>query len=191
MADRTIHYEAAFEAFLRHKGVPYVAVLFTWAFGCLAYLNVSNSGATVFTWFTNISTISGFIAWIVTWVTYLRLRKAMEHNGLLHSLPFRTPLQPYASYATLFLVTLLTLTNGFQVFFPSQWSASSFLAAYITIPVFLVLYVGHKLFYRTRFAIRTEDVDVWTGKKEMDDMSAADREPVPRNWLEKAWFWLA
>src|SRR5947209_13597473 len=26
MADRTVHYEAAFEAYLRHKGVPYVAV---------------------------------------------------------------------------------------------------------------------------------------------------------------------
>jgi hypothetical protein len=26
MADRTIHYEAAFEAFLREKGIPYVAV---------------------------------------------------------------------------------------------------------------------------------------------------------------------
>lgn len=173
------------------RGVPWVAVLSTLAIGCLAFLNVSNSGAQVFTWFTNISTISGFIAWIVILVTYLRFRKALEHNGLLETLPFRTPLQPYASYATLFFVTLLTLTNGFQVFFPSQWSASSFLAAYITIPIFLVLYFGHKLVYRTRFAIRTEDVDVWTGKKEMDDMSAADREPVPRNWLEKAWFWLA
>src|SRR5438105_6758866 len=26
MADRTVHYEAAFEAFLRHRGIPYVAV---------------------------------------------------------------------------------------------------------------------------------------------------------------------
>jgi len=26
MADRNIHYEAAFEAFLRDKGIPYVAV---------------------------------------------------------------------------------------------------------------------------------------------------------------------
>lgn len=26
MADRSVHYEAAFEAFLRHRGVPYVAV---------------------------------------------------------------------------------------------------------------------------------------------------------------------
>jgi len=26
MADRNIHYEAAFEAFLRERGIPYVAV---------------------------------------------------------------------------------------------------------------------------------------------------------------------
>ena len=26
MADRSVHYEAAFEAYLRHKGIPYVAV---------------------------------------------------------------------------------------------------------------------------------------------------------------------
>lgn len=26
MADRTVHYEAAFEAWLRHRGIPYVAV---------------------------------------------------------------------------------------------------------------------------------------------------------------------
>src|SRR6516162_4768148 len=26
MADRSIHYEAAFEAYLRHRGIPYVAV---------------------------------------------------------------------------------------------------------------------------------------------------------------------
>src|SRR5687767_11037653 len=26
MADRSVHYEAAFEAFLRHNGIPYVAV---------------------------------------------------------------------------------------------------------------------------------------------------------------------
>ncbi|KAI0886757.1 proline-specific permease [Annulohypoxylon maeteangense] len=173
------------------RGVPWVAVLVTLAVACLAFLNVSNSGSQVFTWFTNISTISGFIAWIVILVTYLRFRKAMEYHNQLHSLPFRTPLQPGATYAALFLISLLTLTNGFQVFFPEHWSASSFLAAYITIPVFLVLYFGHKVVYRTRFAIRVEDVDVWTGKKEMDDMSAADVEPVPRNWVEKAWFWLA
>ena len=35
------------------RGVPWAAVLFTWAFGCLAFLNVSNNGAKVFTWFSS------------------------------------------------------------------------------------------------------------------------------------------
>lgn len=37
------------------NGVPYVAVLATWSIGFLAFLNVSNSGAEVFTWFMNVS----------------------------------------------------------------------------------------------------------------------------------------
>ncbi|KAI6083062.1 proline-specific permease [Hypoxylon rubiginosum] len=173
------------------RGVPWVAVVFTLLVGCLAFLNVSNSGSQVFQWFTNISTISGFIAWIVIMITYLRFRRAMEHHGMLESLPFRTPLQPYATYVVLFIISLLTLTNGFQVFFPSEWSVSGFLAAYITIPIFLVLYLVHKIVCRTPLAIHIADVDVLSGKKEMDDMCAADVEPVPRNWVEKAWFWLA
>ncbi|OTA98078.1 hypothetical protein M426DRAFT_326271 [Hypoxylon sp. CI-4A] len=173
------------------RGVPWVAVLFTTLVACLAFLNVSNSGSTVFAWFTNISTISGFIGWIVIMITYIRFRQAMTHHNLLASLPFRTPLQPYATYAVLFILVVLTLTNGFQVFFPSQWTASGFLAAYITLPIFFVLYFGHKAFYRTRFAIKIEDVDVWSGKKEMDDMCAADVDPVPKNWVEKVWFWIA
>lgn len=173
------------------NGVPYVAVLATWAIGLLAYLNVSNTGAQVFTWFSNISTISGFIAWIVCMITYIRFRKAIAYQGLLHTLPYRTPFQPYFVYIVLGIVCLLTLTNGFQVFFPSNWSASSFLAAYITIPIFLVLYAGHKIWFKTRFAIPIHEIDVITGKKEMDDLCALDEEPVPKNWLQKIWFWLA
>ncbi|KAJ8115382.1 hypothetical protein ONZ43_g4681 [Nemania bipapillata] len=173
------------------RGVPYVAVLFTIAIGTLAFLNVSNTGAVAFQWFSNLSTISGFVAWIVVMITYIRFRKAMQFHGMMDVLPFRTPLQPYATYFILFIVTLLTLTNGFQVFVPSNWSASSFLAAYITIPIFLALYLGHKIWFRTPFAIKVEDVDVLTGKKEMDELAAMDQPPIPRNWLERVWFWLA
>ncbi|PMD13509.1 hypothetical protein NA56DRAFT_737292 [Hyaloscypha hepaticicola] len=146
--------------------VPYVAVIFTWLFGLLAYLNVSNTGATVFNRFVNMSTMSGFIAWIVVMINYLRFRAAFEHHGLLHTLPYRTPLQPYATYAVLRLLTficLLTLTNGFQVFWPDKFSASNFLAAYITLPIFL----------------------------EMDELAEREIPRKPKNWLQRAWFWLA
>nr|POF17744.1 proline-specific permease [Quercus suber] len=186
------------------RGVPYVAVFFTWLIGCLAFLNVSNSGAQVFTWFS-------------TLITYLRFRKAMQYNQMLSSLPFRTPLQPYATWFALIVITVLTLTNGFSVFFPSQWSISDFLAAYITIPIFLALYFGHKIYLTTvrmqkhteqgqrvsplkaarnwlkacTFAIAIPAVDVLTGKQEMDALEELDEPPVPRNWWEKLWFWIA
>lgn len=62
----------------------------------------------------DISTISGFIAWIVIFITYLRFRKAMIYNNMLDVLPYRTKFQPYATYFCFFIITILTLTNGFQ-----------------------------------------------------------------------------
>ncbi|KAF4982089.1 hypothetical protein FDECE_17578 [Fusarium decemcellulare] len=172
-------------------GVPWVAVLFTWSFGLLAFLNVSNSGATVFNWFVNISTISGFIAWIVVMITYIRFRKAMVFNNMLDVLPYRTALQPYATWVVLFIIILLTLTNGFAVFLKGNWDVKNFIAAYITLPIFLVLYLGHKIWFRTPLCIPLQNIDVITGKREMDELAAQDVPPVPKNLLEKIWFWLA
>ena len=39
--------------FTTKRGVPWAAVTFTWAFGLLAFLNVSNDGAKVFQWFSS------------------------------------------------------------------------------------------------------------------------------------------
>ena len=55
------------------NGVPYVAVLATAALGSLSYLSVSNGSATVFTWFLNLTTIGGYVAWVVMFMTYLVL----------------------------------------------------------------------------------------------------------------------
>jgi amino acid transporter len=173
------------------RGVPWVAVLFTWCPALLAFLNVSNSGATVFSWFTNISTISGYIAWIVAMITYLRFRRAMEHNNLLQALPYRTALQPYATWFALLVISLLTITNGFYIFIDGNWDAKSFVAAYITLPIFLALYLGHKIWFRTSLYIKTDHIDVITGKSEMDELEALDRPPIPKNIFEKIWFWLA
>jgi len=171
------------------NGVPWVAVLATWSIGLLAYLNVSNSGSTVFTWFTNISTISGFVAWIVVMITYLRFRRAMIFNNLLHTLPYRTALQPYATYVALTVISLLTITNGFQTFMP--FNVKDFVAAYITLPIFLALYLGHKLWFRTSLYIPVDKVDAITGKKEMDELEAMEEPRIAKNWLQKVWYWIA
>lgn len=173
------------------SGVPYFAVLATWSIGLLAYLNVSNTSAKVFDWFWAICTISGFIAWIVIMITYLRFHAAMKFRGLLHTLPYRSPFQPYFTYFTLFMLVLLTLTNGFHIFVTANWDVEDFVAAYITLPIFLALYIGHKIFRRTPMARKIEDIDVVTGVREMEELAAEDVKPVPRNVWQRIWFWIA
>ena len=100
---------------------------------------------------------------------------------------------------------------------PSQWNVSDFLAAYITIPIFLLLYFGHHIWFAYIqakqgqswdgtmksgsvmkrffgsfiFYTRTPDIDVMTGKREMDELEAMDVPPVAKNWFQKFWYWLA
>ena len=93
------------------------------------------------------------------------------------------------------MLSLMCLTNGFQVFFPGNFSAASFLAAYITLPVFLTLYSGHKLWTRTPWIRPIETVDIWSGKEEADRQEQQDREleeanAKARSLLERVWSWV-
>ena len=173
------------------QGVPWVAVMFTSLLSCLVYLSVSEGSNTVFNWFLNLTTISGFIAWCTLLMAYLRFRKALIYNGLYDSRPYKTPFQPYTTWAALFILVLLNLTNGFQVFFPGSFSAATFLAAYITIPAFFLLYFGHKIWFRTPWVRPIPEVDVKTGKDEADAMEAIDQRPEPKNFAQRVWFWVA
>lgn len=172
-------------------GVPYICVAVTSLMACLVYLSVSSGSATVFQWFVNLTTISGYIAWIILLITYLRFRRALEFNGILDQRPYKSPLQPYATYCALFILTVLTLTNGFQVFFPGKFTASSFLAAYITLPIVIVLYLGHKIWFRTPLFLSVPNIDVHSGKEEADQLEELDVPPIPKNLLEEIWFWIA
>jgi yeast amino acid transporter len=62
----------------------------------------------------------------------------------------------------------LCLVNGFDVFWPENWSASSFLTAYVGIPIFLCIYFAHRIYaFRDPWAHNPEDVDLHTGLEEV------------------------
>ena len=152
-------------------GVPWVAVTFSALISCLAYLNVSSSTADVFAWFTNISTISGFIGWDCGLVAYLRFRKAIKYNGLENRLPYAPRFQQYMVWWSILVVTLVIFTNGYQVFIPRFWNVSDFIAAYITLPLFVVLWIGHKIYTRDfkKWWYPVEEIDVVTGLTEIEE----------------------
>lgn len=115
------------------SGVPYRAVAASSLYTLLAYLNVANSGSVVFNWFVNLTNTSGFISWICCAIVVLRFNKACKAQGLGYdTLPYHNKwFQPWGSYFVIVGFTFLCLINGFDVFWPENWSASSFLTAYI------------------------------------------------------------
>jgi amino acid transporter len=171
------------------NGVPYMAVGAAALFSPLAYLNCANSGSTVFAWFVNLTNTSGFISWICCCIVYIRFRKATEVQNLpREAIPYRSGVQPYGAWIAMFAFTFLTLINGFDVFFPEKFNASSFLTAYVGIPLFLVIYFVHRAFHWSdKWAHPSEEVDLQTG---VDIVIANEIEEVgPVTWKKKMQGW--
>jgi amino acid transporter len=118
------------------SGVPYYAVAAAALFSPLAYFNVGKSTAVVFTWFVNLMNTSTFISWVCCCIIYLRFREACIAQNIT-GLPYQHKLQPYGAWIALGTFTFLCIINGFNVFWPQTWNVSSFLTAYIGIPIFL------------------------------------------------------
>ncbi|CZT21820.1 probable amino acid transporters [Ramularia collo-cygni] len=169
--------------------VPYACVAATSLISLIAYLNVSNASAEVFFWFSNLSAVSTLIVWCSICVTYLRFYYGLEQNGIPRtSLPWKAPLQPFLAYFGTCFCTVIALFNGFDAFFPGKFSAKSFVPPYIDIPIFLALVFGYKLIKKTKL-VRLDNMDLWSGKAEIDRQVWPVR--IPRNLVERLWFWIA
>ncbi|KAJ6023658.1 amino acid permease/ SLC12A domain-containing protein [Penicillium herquei] len=126
----------------RH-GTPYSAVLACASLGLLAYLNVGTSSSVVFRWLVNLTNTSGFVSWVCCCIIHLRFRQAWKALGR-PPMGYKSRLQPYGSWFCGIAFTTFCLINGFYVFFPGEFTTSSFLTAYIGLPIFFAIYLGHK-----------------------------------------------
>lgn len=107
---------------------------------------------------------------------------------------FRSPFQPYGAYYVFAFIGIITITNGYAVFF--SFDIGSFLAPYITIPIVLVLYAAHKIYSyvylkQNVWLIPIEDIDLVTGLDLVEEEDLNTPDPIPKNWIEKFWFCLA
>ncbi|KAM0255495.1 hypothetical protein ACHAQJ_005726 [Trichoderma viride] len=148
------------------NGLPYVAVGASSLFSLLAYMNVSSDGSQVFTWLVNLTN------------TDLRFRKAYLEQNKSDQIPWRHWSQPVGSYIAIVAFAMLCIINGFNVFVRGNWSTSDFLTDYISIPVFLALYFGHRIYHRKdRWWRQVGDIDLQSGLEEVE----ADFEPEDEN----------
>ena len=88
---------------------------------------------------------------------------------------YYSSLQPWLSYWGVFWITIFILINGFAVFF--VWDTSDFLVAYINIPVFAALYLGYKIWKRTKFW-KPQDMDFVTGIPTIEETEVPAKPPT-------------
>lgn len=144
------------------SGVPYNSVAFTAAFGLLAFMNLSSNGGEVFNWFMNISGVAGFISWGCINLCQINFMRILKKRGIgRESLPYTGMGQPWFAYYGLFFNVLIILTQGFTAFMP--WNTADFFIAYLSLIIFVALYLGHKLVFRTKL-VNPMEADIDTGR---------------------------
>lgn len=87
----------------------------------------------------------------------------------------------------MFIVGLITLTNGYAVFF--DFNIGDFLAAYITLPIVLALYVVHRIYSyfwvgRKRWLNPLESFD-FSKLELVEEEQRNTPQPIPKNAWEK------
>ncbi|KAF6826251.1 proline-specific permease [Colletotrichum plurivorum] len=153
-------------------GLPIYAVLASSCFTLLAYLSLSSDAGVVFNWFVSLTNTAGYTSWILCAFTFLRFRAACKAQGV--RVPYQSWCQPYGAWVSAACFTFLLLANGFTAFYPGRFSASSFLTAYVGIPLFLAFYLGHKFTVGRRdpWLIAPEHVDLTTNLREVEEEAA-------------------
>ncbi|TXT13175.1 hypothetical protein VHUM_01576 [Vanrija humicola] len=170
-------------------GVPYVAVTTNVLFASLAFMSLSSSALTVFYWLLNVVGCGVLISWSAILINHLRLRAAFKKQHIdPRQLPWYNSWTVYSSSASLALCALLLLTNGFSAFTKGNWSASTFVTAYVDLAVIAVLFVFWKLIRRTK-AVRLQDIPL---ESILDHIARTPEPPLEKatGWVRfVSWLW--
>jgi lysine-specific permease len=117
---------------------------------CSGFLFTTVGEQKIFQILYNASGLSGFLIWFGIAICHLRFRRAWIAQGRsLEQLKFKARFFPYGPWiaAVLFLVVLFGANAG--VFRKPVFSWFDFITSYLVIPVFILLYLGHKIANKT------------------------------------------
>jgi lysine-specific permease len=136
---------------LNRRGVPIAALLATGLVSALAFFSTTVGDKKIYQVFYNASSLSGFIIWLGIAICHLRFRKAWLAQGRsLDDLKFKSKFFPYGPWLALVLFVVVLFGANIGVFQAPVFSWFDFITGYLMIPVFVLLYLGHKIVKKTR-----------------------------------------
>ncbi|ODV64422.1 uncharacterized protein ASCRUDRAFT_105181 [Ascoidea rubescens DSM 1968] len=165
-------------------GIPYYAVIFVAVFDLLSYMNITEQSSEIFGYLVDTTSSFGIILWDCILLTHICFIKAFKTQGLdrKKELHYYAAGSPYTTIIALCISLLVTIIKNFTVFLSTKdgFQYGSFISGYIGIPIFLLMFTGHKFYYKTEF-IKSEDADLYFYKDYVD----AEEEEYKKNLLEE------
>jgi lysine-specific permease len=134
-----------FLAKVNHRGIPFNALIVTTIVGMLAFLTSLFGDGTVYTWLLNASGLSGFIAWLGIAISHFRFRRAFVAQGRdMNELIYKAKWYPFGPIFAFVLGVVVILGQNYQAFLGTKIDWHGILVSYISLPIFLVLWLGYK-----------------------------------------------
>ncbi|MBY0122498.1 amino acid permease [Bacillus sp. S/N-304-OC-R1] len=136
---------------LNKRGVPVAATILTCVIGMLAFFSSIFGDGIVYIWLMNSIGITGFIFWLGISISHYRFRKAFLAQGhSLDELPYRAKWYPFGPIFAILIGLIVILAQNFQAFLADKIDWGSVVAAYMGIPLFLILWFGYKFIKKTK-----------------------------------------
>lgn len=136
---------------INKKGVPLNALLITAAIGMLAFLTSLAGEGAVYNWLINASGLVGFISWLGIAISHYRFRKAMKaQNVPLSELKYKALGFPFGPIFSFVLCMIVIIGQGSFAFSAETIDWLGMLVTYISIPLFIVLWVGYKVVSKSK-----------------------------------------
>ena len=159
-------------AYIDRRGRPIVAILLQLTIGLLCFLAASSKESEVFNWLMALGGLSAVLNWGSINLAHLRFRRALTVQGRDTSeLSYTAQTGVWGSLFGLTLNVLVLVAQFWVALFPlgSSPSADAFFQAYLSLPIVVVFYIGHKLWKRNwTLFVRARDLDIDSGRRELD-----------------------
>lgn len=164
------------------KGVPLWSFLATISFGLLSFLQVSNGSAKVIGWLISLITGCCMIDYFTMCITFINYYKACKAQGLDRTtLPYCGWLQPGCAYVGATMTFLVAIFLGYSSFEP--WSGAAFVQNYTMQIIAPFLYLGWKLFKKTKY-VKPAELDLVWERPLIDAYEASFTNPPTGFWLQ-------
>ena len=142
------------------RGIPIYALIATLAVGGLAFLTSFFGDGVVYIWLLNASGLSGFIAWLGIAISHYRFRRAYVAQGYdLNDLPYRAKFFPFGPLFAFVVCLIVVLGQNYSAFIGGTIDWYGVIVSYIGLPLFLALWIGYKIKYKTK-VIKLTDCDL-------------------------------